>query len=82
MALNQTNKLAWIVQTIYKAKRISFEDLNEKWMENEDLSAGQELLLSGSILNVRKEAPIVTTSAMQTTFTMEALRIGCLKPIQ
>ena len=44
MALNQTNKLAWIVQTIYKAKRISFEDLNEKWMENEDLSAGQELL--------------------------------------
>ena len=44
MALNQTNKLAWIVQTIYKVKRISFEDLNEKWMENEDLSAGQELL--------------------------------------
>ena len=44
MALNQTNKLAWIVETIYKAKRISFEDLNEKWMENEDLSAGQELL--------------------------------------
>lgn len=30
MALNQTNKLAWIVETIYKAKRISFEDLNEK----------------------------------------------------
>lgn len=44
MALNQTNKLAWIVETIYKAKKISFEDLNRKWMDNTDLSGGEELL--------------------------------------
>lgn len=44
MALNQTNKLVWIVETIYKARRITFEELNRKWMENTDLSRGEELL--------------------------------------
>lgn len=44
MALNQTNKLIWIVETIYKAKRISFDDLNQKWMDNQDLSGGEEML--------------------------------------
>lgn len=43
MALNQTNKLVWIVETIYKARRISFEDLNHRWMENVDLSGGEEM---------------------------------------
>lgn len=44
MALNQTNKLVWIVETIYKAQKITFEDLNRKWMENTDLSGGEEML--------------------------------------
>lgn len=44
MALNQTNKLAWIVETIQKARKITFEDLNRKWQENEDLSFGEPLL--------------------------------------
>lgn len=43
MALNQTNKLVWIVETIYKARRISFEDLNHRWMENVALSGGEEM---------------------------------------
>lgn len=43
MALNQTNKLVWIVETIYKARRISFEDLNHRWIENVDLSGGEEM---------------------------------------
>lgn len=43
MALNQTNKLVWIVETIYKAKKISFEELNRRWMDNVDLSGGEEL---------------------------------------
>lgn len=43
MALNQTNKLVWIVETIYKARKISFEDLNRKWMDNTDLSGGLEM---------------------------------------
>ncbi len=44
MALNQTNKLVWIVETIYKAHKITFEDLNRKWQENEGLSGGEEIL--------------------------------------
>ena len=34
MALNQTNKLVWIVETIYRAHKISFEELNRRWMAN------------------------------------------------
>ena len=34
MALNQTNKLVWIVETIYRAHKISFEELNRRGMDN------------------------------------------------
>lgn len=44
MALNQTSKLVWIVETIYKARKITFEELNRQWMDNADLSGGVELL--------------------------------------
>ena len=44
MALNQTNILVWIVETIYKARKITFEDLNRKWIDNVDLSGGEEML--------------------------------------
>ena len=44
MALNQTNKLVWIVETIYQAHKISFEELNRRWMDNVDLSRGEEML--------------------------------------
>lgn len=44
MALNQTNKLVWIVETIYRAGKITFDDLNRKWMDNTDLSGGEEML--------------------------------------
>lgn len=44
MALNQTNKLVWIVETIYKAHKISFEEINRRWMDNVDLSGGEEML--------------------------------------
>lgn len=43
MALNQINKLVWIVETIYKARKISFEDLNHCWIENVELSGGEEM---------------------------------------
>ncbi|MDO5340894.1 MAG: hypothetical protein Q4F69_00345 [Bacteroidia bacterium] len=29
--MNKTNRLAWIVNAIYKAKRITFEELASKW---------------------------------------------------
>ncbi len=44
MALNQTNKLAWIVQTISDAGKITFEELSRRWAENESLSGGEPLL--------------------------------------
>lgn len=44
MALNQINKLVWIVETIRKTGKISFEELNRKWMDNTDLSNGEEML--------------------------------------
>ena len=44
MAKNLLNKYVWLVETIYKAKRITFEEINEKWLEN-DMSEGVELAL-------------------------------------
>lgn len=44
MAQNQMNKLVWIVNTISKAGKISFEGINRKWRENEFLSGGQEMI--------------------------------------
>ena len=44
MALNQTNKLVWIVETINRAHKIPFEELNRRWMDNVDLSGGEEML--------------------------------------
>lgn len=44
MALNQMNKLVWIVETMARAKRITFEELNSKWVDNDDLSHGKDLL--------------------------------------
>ena len=36
MAINKTNRLAWIVKTIYKAKKITFEELANKWNEDDN----------------------------------------------
>ena len=44
MAVCLLNKYVWLVETIYKAKRITFEEFNEKWLENE-LNEGIELTL-------------------------------------
>ena len=39
MAKNLLNKYVWLVETIYKAGSITFEELNEKWLDN-DMSEG------------------------------------------
>lgn len=39
MAKNLLNKYVWLVETIYKAKRISFEEINRRWLDN-DMSEG------------------------------------------
>lgn len=43
MSLNQTNKMAWLVETIRKAGRINFEEINQRWIDNEDMSRGKPL---------------------------------------
>ncbi|MRI62643.1 WYL domain-containing protein [Ornithobacterium rhinotracheale] len=42
MAKNTLNQYIWLVDTIYSAKKISFEKLNEKW-KNSSLSEGEDL---------------------------------------
>ena len=34
MSINLLNKYVWLVETIYKNKYISFEDINKKWLED------------------------------------------------
>lgn len=36
------NKYVWLVETIYRAKRISLKELNRRWLEN-DMSDGQDI---------------------------------------
>lgn len=42
MAQDKISRLVWIVETIYRAQKISFEELNRKWMDNVDLSGGED----------------------------------------
>ena len=44
MAKNLLNKYVWLVETIYKAKKISYEEINQRWLDN-DLSEGNPLPL-------------------------------------
>ena len=42
MAKNVLNKYVWLADTIFKAKRISFEEINRRWLDN-DISEGKPL---------------------------------------
>ena len=42
MAKNTVNSYVWLAETIYKAKKISFEEINHRWMDN-DMSEGKPL---------------------------------------
>lgn len=42
MAQNQINKYVWLVDTIHRARRITFEEINRRWLDNE-LSEGLEI---------------------------------------
>ena len=42
MAKNLLNKYVWLVETIYKTKRISFEEINLRWLDN-DMSEDKPL---------------------------------------
>ena len=42
MAQNLLNKYVWLVETIYNAKYISFEEINRRWLDD-DISEGLEI---------------------------------------
>ena len=42
MSKNLLNKYVWLVETVYKAKSISLEEINKLWLE-EDMSEGTEI---------------------------------------
>ena len=42
MAKNLLNKYVWLVETIYKAQKISFKEINKRWVSN-DLSEGKKM---------------------------------------
>lgn len=44
MAKDLFNKYIWLVDTIYKAGRITLEEVNERWLRNE-MSGGEEIPL-------------------------------------
>lgn len=44
MAKDLFNRYIWLVDTIYRAKRITFEEINERWLRNE-MSEGIDLPL-------------------------------------
>lgn len=37
------NKYVWIIETIYRAKKISFNELNERWLSDKEMSRGADL---------------------------------------
>ena len=42
MAKNTINKYVWLAETIYRAKKISFEEINRRWLDS-DISDGETL---------------------------------------
>ena len=37
------NKYVWVIETIYRAKKISFKELNERWLDDREMSRGVDL---------------------------------------
>jgi len=37
------NKYVWVIETIYRAKKISFKELNDKWLIDREMSRGIDL---------------------------------------
>lgn len=37
------SKYVWVIETIYRTKRISFKELNERWLSDREMSRGVEL---------------------------------------
>ena len=42
---NLVGKYVWLIETIYRAKRITFKEINERWRDNVDMSGGEDIPL-------------------------------------
>lgn len=82
----------WLVNTIYRAGKISLEEINRKWLDT-DLSEGLPLARStfnrhkdaiedmfGSILSVINGTASSIISAMQRSWRKTLSKIGCFLP--
>lgn len=38
-----TSKYVWVIETIYRRKKISFKELNERWVDDIDISRGVDI---------------------------------------
>ena len=52
---NKFKEYIWLVNTIRQARRITFEEINEKWL-NTDMSEGVELPRSTFLMTERDKA--------------------------
>ncbi len=44
MARNMISKYVWIIETIYKSGRISFKELNERWLDDDISTSSTEAM--------------------------------------
>lgn len=42
---NLIGKYVWLIETIYRAKRITFKEINERWRDNVEMSGGEKIPL-------------------------------------
>ena len=42
---NLVGKYVWLIETIYRAKRITFKEINERWRDNVEMSGGEKIPL-------------------------------------
>ena len=88
-AYTKFKEYIWLVNTIYKAKRITLTEINERWLET-DMSEGIELaratfnrhkdaiediLVSTSIVIARTAISITLVTSMY--YVRTRFRIGC-----
>lgn len=42
---NLVGKYVWLIETIYRAKKITFKEINERWRDNVEMSGGEKIPL-------------------------------------
>ncbi|MBQ3325007.1 MAG: WYL domain-containing protein [Muribaculaceae bacterium] len=45
MQQNLVGKYVWLIETIYRARRITFKEINKRWRDNVEMSGGEDIPL-------------------------------------